>query len=101
MESTESDSAYSKLFKFDWKKDFWWILFIIALLFAAYGYRHDISQCQKAAMHPCEYCYYGGNATEFVDKYPTASLQCNWVGVPAGQLPLSNIYVSGVGNVTR
>jgi len=77
MESTESSSQYSKLFKFEWKKDIWWILFIIALLVAAYGYKRDIGQCKEVAMHPCQYCYFGKDAPEFIAENPTSSLQCN------------------------
>jgi len=96
MEYTESASKWNKLFSFNWKKDIWWILFIVALLFTAWAYKRDIGGCQDIAMNPCAYCYYQDNAAEMLAKYPTASLQCNWVGVPADQFGLQGLNLSGM-----
>lgn len=51
------ESKTKKLFKWEGKKEIFWIVFIILILFASWGYYKDKKICKMILDNPCDYCY--------------------------------------------
>lgn len=49
-------SEVKKKLHFDWKKDWFWIVFTIIVIFTAWAYKHDMAVCQDVMKDPCKYC---------------------------------------------
>ena len=48
---------YKNLFKWEgFKKEIWWILFIIFLLFITWSYKYETQICRDIAEDPEEFC---------------------------------------------
>jgi len=55
-----------------WKKEIWWILILLLIIFSAWAYHRDISLCREVLKEPCTYCNFellSKNITEESDPY--------------------------------
>ena len=67
-----------KLFKWEGRKELFWIFFIILVLFTSWGYQQDREKCKDAYDNPCyKQCLLNDYLKEAKEKYPELSFICD------------------------
>lgn len=73
-------SSTNKLFKWEgWKKELFWIILFLLILFMAYGYYKDKQELQKITDTECyKQCYFEESVAKMVAENPGLQFDCNY-----------------------
>jgi len=74
------DSPTSKLFKWEgWKKEIFWILLFLIIIFMAYGYSRDKQEMRRITETDCfKQCYFEDAVEKMVLENPSLQFNCNY-----------------------